>query len=77
MRSPARESRLPPFPRVPSEFITPRLRRRGSDIIWRLRWGKDRWLYVYLLLEFQSTVDPYMALRVMVYVGLLCADRRL
>jgi hypothetical protein len=27
--------------------------------------------YVYLLIEFQSTVDPYMALRVMVYVGLL------
>jgi Putative transposase, YhgA-like/Domain of unknown function (DUF4351) len=26
---------------------------------------------VYLLLEFQSTVDPFMALRLMVYVGLL------
>src|SRR5215213_10601005 len=27
--------------------------------------------YVYLLIEFQSTVDPWMALRVMVYIGLL------
>jgi len=37
----------------------------------RVRWGGERWLYVYLLLEFQATVDPFMALRVMVYVGLL------
>ncbi|MEX1058175.1 MAG: Rpn family recombination-promoting nuclease/putative transposase [Natronospirillum sp.] len=36
----------------------------------RVRWG-DQWLYVYLLLEFQSTVDPYMAVRIMTYLGLL------
>ena len=48
------------------------LQRRESDIVWRLRWkGSKRWLYVYLLLEFQSTVDPLMALRVMTYLGLL------
>jgi hypothetical protein len=35
-----------------------------------VRWGPN-WLYLYLLLEFQSTVDPYMAVRVLVYVGLL------
>ena len=29
------------------------------------------WLYVYLLLEFQSTVDTYMAVRIQTYVGLL------
>jgi hypothetical protein len=57
--------------RVEGSFVTPRLQRRESDVIWRVRWGGERWLYVYLLLEFQSTVDPYMALRVMVYVGLL------
>jgi hypothetical protein len=44
---------------------------REGDVIWRLRWGKDRWLYVYLLLEFQSTVDPFMAVRAMTYVSLL------
>ena len=43
-------------------------------MVWRVRWERDRWLYVYLLIEFQSTVDPYMALRVMVYVGLLYQD---
>jgi hypothetical protein len=29
---------------------------------------------VYLLLEFQSTVDPFMAVRIMVYLGLLYQD---
>lgn len=57
--------------RVEASFVTQELRERESDIIWRARWGGERWLYVYLLLEFQSTVDPFMALRVMVYTGLL------
>ncbi|MEN8215698.1 MAG: Rpn family recombination-promoting nuclease/putative transposase, partial [Pseudomonadota bacterium] len=39
-------------------------------LIWRLRCGKS-WLYVYLLLEFQSSVDNFMAVRIMVYIGLL------
>ncbi|HEX4966821.1 MAG TPA: Rpn family recombination-promoting nuclease/putative transposase [Thermoanaerobaculia bacterium] len=57
--------------RVPDTYTTRKLRsRRESDVVWRVRWGKDRWLYVYLLLEFQSTVDPFMALRFMVYLGL-------
>jgi len=57
--------------RVEGSFVTQELRERESDIIWRARWGGERWLYVYLLLEFQSTIDPFMALRVMVYTGLL------
>lgn len=56
--------------RVPASLVTPGLRRRDSDILWRVRWG-GQWLYVYLLLEFQSKVDSFMALRLMVYVGLL------
>jgi hypothetical protein len=32
------------------------------------------WVYLYLLIEFQSRVDKYMALRMMVYVGLLYQD---
>jgi flagellar biosynthesis/type III secretory pathway protein FliH len=57
--------------RVEASFVTRELRERESDIIWRVRWGGERWLYVYLLLEFQSTVDPFMALRMLVYTGLL------
>jgi len=57
--------------RVDASFVGDDLRAREGDVVWRLRWGKDRWLYVYLLLEFQSTVDPFMAVRVMTYVGML------
>jgi predicted transposase YdaD len=59
--------------RVSGSFVSDDLRDREDDIIWRIRW-RGRWLYVYLLLEFQSTVDPFMALRIMVYVGLLHQD---
>ncbi|MCP4700351.1 MAG: Rpn family recombination-promoting nuclease/putative transposase [Gammaproteobacteria bacterium] len=55
---------------VKDSFITDDLRKRYDDIIWRVRWG-DRWLYVYLLMEFQSSVNSFMAVRLMVYVGLL------
>ena len=44
------------------------LRAREDDVIWRVRWGQD-WLYVYLLLEFQPTVDRFMAVGVMTYLG--------
>ncbi|MCP4606063.1 MAG: Rpn family recombination-promoting nuclease/putative transposase, partial [Proteobacteria bacterium] len=46
---------------------------RHDDLVWRVRFG-DQWLYVYLLLEFQATEDRFMALRIMVYLGLLYQD---
>jgi hypothetical protein len=54
-------------------YVTDDLREREDDIIWRV-WVAGDWLYVYLLLEFQSRVDPWMAVRVMVYTGLLYQD---
>jgi predicted transposase/invertase (TIGR01784 family) len=60
--------------RVSGSFVTRDRRSRENDVLWRLRWEGDRWLYVYLLIEFQSTVDPFMALRLMVYLGLLYQD---
>jgi predicted transposase/invertase (TIGR01784 family) len=60
--------------RVSGTYVSPKLQGRESDIVWRVRWERDRWLYIYLLIEFQSTVDPWMALRVMVYLGLLYQD---
>jgi len=56
--------------RVSGSFVSEQFARRENDVIWRVRFRKD-WLYVYLLIEFQSTVDRFMALRLMVYVGLL------
>ena len=59
--------------RCPGSYVSDDLRHRHDDIVWRLQWG-DNWCYVYLLLEFQSQIDPWMALRVMVYTGLLYQD---
>lgn len=57
---------------VSDSFPDEYLQKRESDLVWRVRWKDgDRWLYIYVLLEFQSTVDPYMALRAMTYTGLL------
>ena len=59
--------------RVSGSYVTDDLRDRADDIIWRVR-VSDSWLYVYLLIEFQSRVDPWMALRILVYTGLLYQD---
>ncbi|NEV63254.1 Rpn family recombination-promoting nuclease/putative transposase [Thiorhodococcus minor] len=59
--------------RCSGSYVTDDLRDRADDLVWRLRWGSD-WLYVYLLLEFQSTIDPWMAVRVQTYLGLLYQD---
>ncbi|WP_300971366.1 Rpn family recombination-promoting nuclease/putative transposase [Thiocapsa sp.] len=59
--------------RCSGSYVTDDLRDRADDIVWRLRWGPD-WLYIYLLLEFQSTVDPWMAVRIQTYLGLLYQD---
>ncbi len=40
---------------------------RESDVIWSVRVGETR-LYIYILIEFQSTVDPWMPLRFSRYV---------
>jgi predicted transposase/invertase (TIGR01784 family) len=59
--------------KYPTEFVDDRLRHRRSDVIWRVRWGKE-WLYVYLLLEFQSGVQRFMAMRLFTYIDLLYQD---
>ncbi len=41
---------------------------RYSDMIWRLRWrDSEKWIYIYLLIEFQSAEEPFMAVRVLDY----------
>lgn len=60
--------------KVSGSYISDDLRSRESDVIWRVAFRGDRWLYLYLLMEFQSTVDKFMALRIMTYVGLLYQD---
>jgi hypothetical protein len=60
--------------RMQASYVTEDLAERASDVVWRLRGRDERWVYLYLLIEFQSTVDRFMALRMLTYVGLLGQD---
>jgi len=57
--------------RVNARFHSDDGDRRDGDVVWRIPMRDGADAYVMLLLEFQSTPDRWMALRVMVYVGLL------
>ncbi|NJN83060.1 MAG: Rpn family recombination-promoting nuclease/putative transposase [Caldilineaceae bacterium] len=54
-------------------FVSDHYKETESDLIYRLPYG-DGELYVYVLLEFQSTVDHWMALRMLNYVTNLYMD---
>ncbi|MCP4348326.1 MAG: Rpn family recombination-promoting nuclease/putative transposase [Desulfobacterales bacterium] len=48
-------------------FVEPELRERFSDIVYKIR-AKGRQIFIYLLLEHQSTVDAWMSLRLLGYI---------
>ena len=54
-------------------YVTDDLRERHDDIVWRLRWNGE-FIYLYLLIEFQSSSDPWMAVRILAYTALLWQD---
>jgi hypothetical protein len=61
--------------KVSTSGVAPNLRRRESDVIWRIRWhGPGHSRFMYLLMEFQSRPDRFMALRLQAYVALLHQD---
>ena len=66
---------------LPPSYVSEDLRQRHGDLVWRVRFREDRWLYLVLLLEFQAAVDPSMAVRMLAYTALLyqklIADRAL
>ena len=55
------------------------LRRHANDLVWSLRRrstdgdGEER-VYIFAMLEFQSSPDPYMAVRMMTYMGACYQD---
>ncbi len=59
--------------RLSGNYVGDKLQQRYSDLVWRVRWGPN-WLYVVILIEFQSTEDPLMASRIGAYVNLLHQD---
>jgi predicted transposase YdaD len=52
--------------RYPSDSITEGFEERYGDMIWTLNYGNQK-LYICILLEFQSTVDAFMSVRVQTY----------
>ena len=58
---------------VPARYVSRFLDQRESDIVWRVRYGPgdNEWFFVYVLLELQSSVQRFMALRLWLYIGLL------
>ena len=56
-----------------SEYVSDKKKKRSDDVVWKVKIADD-WLYLYIILEFQSQVDPNMAVRMMTYIGLLYQD---
>ena len=56
--------------KLPTEYVSDELLQRHGDCVWRLR-RRGEWLYLLVLLEFQSTEEPRMALRILTYTSLL------
>ncbi len=57
--------------RLNAKFHADTGQRREGDMIWRIPRHDGSDTFLLLLLEFQSTSDQYMALRVLTYAGLL------
>src|SRR5450830_422416 len=63
-------ARFETLERVNASYVSESDKQRHDDMVWRLQVG-PHWVWVYLRLEFQSQPDEWMAVRMMVYVGLL------
>ena len=53
--------------RLDKSFITDDFKEKESDLIYKISF-KGQELYIYLLIEFQSTVDKFMAIRMLRYI---------
>ena len=60
--------------KLPADYVSDDLQRRHGDAVWRLRFRGETWAYLLVMVEFQSTDDRYMAVRLLVYTGLLYQD---
>ena len=52
---------------VDKSFVSDHYKETESDLIYKIQ-CHDREVYIYILIEFQSTVDEFMALRVLNYI---------
>lgn len=61
------------YERVNASYVSEQFSERHGDMVWKVQLA-DHVVFVYLLLEFQSQAERWMALRMQVYVGLLYQD---
>ena len=54
---------------MPASFVTEHLGQRHTDMLWRIGTTAGDWVYILILLEFQSTVNHRMAVRMMDYTA--------
>ena len=52
---------------VDKSFVSDQYKKTESDIIYRLK-IKDKEIYIFILIEFQSTVERFMVLRILNYI---------
>ena len=60
--------------RLNASYVSPRYSHREGDMVWRIETIDGTPVYLYILLEFQSSSDPYMPLRGMTYKCLFYQD---
>ncbi len=53
--------------------VSDRLDLRFQDVVWKVR-CRDADIYLCLLIEFQSSTDPYMIFRILLYVAIFYDD---
>ena len=60
---------------LPTDRISGGLVQRQADLLWKIRF-RGSWLYLLILLEFQSEIDYFMALRILTYTCLTYEELR-
>jgi predicted transposase YdaD len=60
--------------RVNATYVSSALKRKEVDMVWKLRRRDGSEVIVYLLVEFQSRAERFMAVRLMSYVAALYLD---
>ena len=62
-----KELDLKSLEKVNGSYVSEELLQREDDIIWRVKL-KDEWLYIYLLIEFQSTSQAFCSRGIVVNI---------